>query len=140
MIRKLLLSLLAVAVLGFAIFAWQYQLQQDQLRKAKEEKETYESLNYYTGTFTIDDYSFLENGTGVAVHWKSENPEEDALVRKYDTPLKTLEGSVKVTRGARNANYIVRENIKLPSMPDIIDKKMKITIIPYPFTTLRINS
>ena len=121
--RKLLLSLLAVAVLGLAIFAWQCHLKQEQVRKAEEEKETYESLNYYTGTFTIDDYSFLENGTGVAVHWKSENPEEDALVRKYITSLKALEGPVKVTRGARNANYIVRENIKLPSRPNYLDKK-----------------
>ena len=63
MIRKLLLSLLSLAVLGLAIFAWQCHLKQDQLQKAKEERETYESLNYYTGTFTIDDYSFLENGT-----------------------------------------------------------------------------
>ena len=93
MIKKLLLSLLALAVLGLAIFAWQCHLKQDQLQKAKEERETYESLIYYTGTFTIDDYSFLENGTGVVVHWKSENPEEDALVRKYAT-LKNAEGEV----------------------------------------------
>ena len=139
MIRKLLLSLLSLAVLGLAIFAWQCHLKQDQLQKAKEERETYESLNYYTGTFTIDDYSFLENGTGVAVHWKSENPEEDALVRKYAT-LKTTDKPVQVTRGARNANYIVRENMKLPSGPNYLDKKMKVTIIPYPFTMLRINS
>jgi len=77
----------------------------------------------YTGTFTIDDYSFLENGTGVAVHWKSENPEEDALVRKYATLPATSENPTHVTRGAHNPNYIVRENIKLPSMPNIIDKK-----------------
>jgi len=56
MIRKLLLSILALAVLGLAIFAWQCHLKQEQVRKAEEEKETYESLNYYTGTFTIDDY------------------------------------------------------------------------------------
>ena len=123
MIRKLLLSILALAVLGLAIFAWQCHLKQDQLQKAKEERETYESLNYYTGTFTIDDYSFLENGTGVAVHWKSENPEEDALVRKYATLPATSENPTHVTRGAHNPNYIVRENIKLPSMPNIIDKK-----------------
>ena len=105
--RKLLLSILALAVLGLAIFAWQCHLKQDQLQKAKEERETYESLNYYTGTFTIDDYSFLENGTGVAVHWKSENPEEDALVRKYATLPATSENPTHVTRGARNPNYIV---------------------------------
>ena len=114
--------LLAVAVLGLAIFAWQCHLKQEQVRKAEEEKETYESLNYYTGTFTIDDYSFLENGTGVAVHWKSENPEEDALVRKYAT-LKNADRPVQVTIGARNANYIVRENMKLPSGPNYLDKK-----------------
>jgi len=89
----------------------------------QKEKETYESLNYYTGTFTIDDYSFLENGTGVAVHWKSENPEEDALVRKYATLPATSENPTHVTRGARNPNYIVRENIKLPSGPNYLDKK-----------------
>ena len=122
MIRKLLLSLLSLAVLGLAIFAWQCHLKQDQLQKAKEERETYESLNYYTGTFTIDDYSFLENGTGVVVHWKSENPEEDALVRKYAT-LKNADRPVQVTIGARNANYIVRENMKLPSGPNYLDKK-----------------
>lgn len=131
--------LLALAVLGLAIFAWQCHLKQEQLQKAKEERETYESLIYYTGTFTIDDYSFLENGTGVVVHWKSENPEEDALVRKYAT-LKNADEPVQVTIGARNANYIVRENMKLPSGPNYLDKKMKVTIILYPFTMLRINS
>ena len=38
MIRKLLLSLLSLAVLGLAIFAWQCHLKQDQLQKAKEER------------------------------------------------------------------------------------------------------
>ena len=101
---------LAIAVAVFGLFAYQHQ---QKIEKAKQERDKYEKLFLYTGKWKIDSYEFLEDGRGVAVHWKSQTKEEDELVLKYGS--KTSRNYLNNIHGASNENYIVRENMKLDS-------------------------
>lgn len=101
---------LAIAVAVFGLFAYQHQ---QKIEKAKQERDKYEKLFLYTGKWKIDSYEFLEDGRGVAVHWKSQTKKEDELVLKYGS--KTSRNYLNNIHGASNENYIVRENMKLDS-------------------------
>ena len=98
---------LAIAVAVFGLFAYQHQ---QKIEKAKQERDKYEKLFLYTGKWKIDSYEFLEDGRGVAVHWKSQTKKEDDLVLKYGS--KTSRNYLNNIHGASNENYIVRENMK----------------------------
>lgn len=97
---------LAIAVAVFGLFTYQYHQKQE---KAKQEREKYENYDYYTGKWEIDSYKFLEDGEGVAVHWKSLTPEEDKLFSKYNPDVSENRLGV---HGASNEHYIIRQNIK----------------------------
>ena len=110
---------LAIAVAVFGLFAYQHQ---QKIEKAKQERDKYEKLFLYTGKWKIDSYEFLEDGRGVAVHWKSQTKKEDDLVLKYGS--KTSRNYLNNIHGASNENYIVRENMKLDSYkPKIMSSK-----------------
>ena len=69
--KKLIIAtslVLAIAVAVFGLFTYQHQ---QKIEKAKQEREKYQNYDYYTGKWEIDSYKFLEDGQGVAVHWKS---------------------------------------------------------------------
>lgn len=97
---------LAIAVVVFGLFTYQRHQKQE---KAKQEREKYEKYDYYTGIWEIDSYKFLEDGKGVAVHWKSLTPKEDKVFAKYNPYLSEKYLGV---HGASNERYIIRQNIK----------------------------
>lgn len=73
--KKLIIAsslLLAIVVAVFGLLTFQNHQKQE---KAKQEREKYEKYDYYTGKWEIDSYTFLEDGQGVVVHWKSLTPE-----------------------------------------------------------------
>ena len=93
---------LAIAVVVFGLFTYQRHQKQE---KAKQEREKYEKYDYYTGIWEIDSYKFLEDGKGVAVHWKSLTPKEDKVFAKYHPDE---EENLLGAHGASNKRYIVR--------------------------------
>ena len=93
---------LSIAVAVFGLFTYQHHQKQE---KAKQEREKYEKYDYYTGIWEIDSYKFLEDGEGVAVHWKSLTPEEDKIFAKYHPDE---EENLLGAHGASNKRYIVR--------------------------------
>lgn len=93
------------SVLLVVLLLWGYHSYQ-QSEQAKQERQKYENMGYYTGKWEIDSYEFLEDGRGVAVHWKSLTPEEDRLFAKYNPDLR--ENFLGV-HGASNQRYIVRK-------------------------------
>ena len=109
------------SVLPGVLLLWGYhsyqQSEQDKQERqkseqAKQERQKYENMDYYTGKWEIDSYEFLEDGRGVAVHWKSLNPDEDRLFQKYNP---RFGDSFARTNGASNQRYITRLNIKIQS-------------------------
>lgn len=99
------------SVLLVVLLLWGYHSYQ-QSEQAKQERQKYENMGYYTGKWEIDSYEFLEDGRGVAVHWKSLTPEEDKLFQKYNP---RFGDSFARTNGASNQRYITRLNIKTQS-------------------------
>lgn len=93
---------LAIAVAIFGLSTYQHHQQQE---KAKQEREKYERFRYYTGKWEIDSYRFIEDGKGVAVHWKSLTPEGDKLFAKYNP---NVSENLLGAHGASNKHYIVR--------------------------------
>lgn len=117
---KKVLTIVGSVLLG-VLLLWGYhsyqQSEQDkqerqQSEQAKQERQKYENMDYYTGKWEIDSYEFLEDGRGVAVHWKSLNPDEDRLFQKYNP---RFGDSFARTNGASNQRYITRLNIKIQS-------------------------
>ena len=111
--KKVLLivgSVLLGVLLLWGYHSYQQSEQDKQERQkseqAKQERQKYENMGYYTGKWEIDSYEFLEDGRGVAVHWKSLNPEEDRLFAKYNPEV--AENFLGV-HGASNQRYIVRD-------------------------------
>ena len=111
---KKVLTMVGFVLLG-VLLLWGYhsyqQSEQDkqerqQSEQAKQERQKYENMDYYTGKWEIDSYEFLEDGRGVAVHWKSLTPEEDRLFAKYNPEV--AENFLGV-HGASNQRYIVRD-------------------------------
>ena len=111
---KKVLTIVGSVLLG-VLLLWGYhsyqQSEQDKQERqkseqAKQERQKYENMGYYTGKWEIDSYEFLEDGRGVAVHWKSLTPEEDRLFAKYNPDLS--ENFLGV-HGASNQRYIVRD-------------------------------
>ncbi len=111
---KKVLTIVGSVLLG-VLLLWGYhsyqQSEQDkqerqQSEQAKQERQKYENMGYYTGKWEIDSYEFLEDGRGVAVHWKSLTPEEDRLFAKYNPEV--AENFLGV-HGASNQRYIVRD-------------------------------
>ena len=103
--KKLIIAgslVLAIVVTIFSVSTYQHHQQQE---KAKQEREKYEKYDYYTGKWEIDSYKFLEDGEGVAVHWKSLTPEEDKIFAKYHPDE---EENLLGAHGASNKRYIVR--------------------------------
>ena len=103
--KKLIIAaslVLAIAVAVFGLFTYQHHQKQE---KAKQEREKYEKYDYYTGIWEIDSYKILEDGEGVAVHWKSLTPEEDKIFAKYHPDE---EENLLGAHGASNKRYIVR--------------------------------
>lgn len=101
---KKVLLIVGSVLLG-VLLLWGYHSYQ-QSEQAKQERQKYENMGYYTGKWEIDSYEFLEDGRGVAVHWKSLNPEEDRLFAKYNPEV--AENFLGV-HGASNQRYIVRD-------------------------------
>ena len=101
---KKVLLIVGSVLLG-VLLLWGYHSYQ-QSEQAKKERQKYENMGYYTGKWEIDSYEFLEDGRGVAVHWKSLNPEEDRLFAKYNPDLS--ENFLGV-HGASNQRFIVRK-------------------------------
>ena len=101
---KKVLTIVGSVLLG-VLLLWGYHSYQ-QSEQAKQERQKYENMGYYTGKWEIDSYEFLEDGRGVAVHWKSLTPEEDRLFAKYNPDLS--ENFLGV-HGASNQRYIVRK-------------------------------
>ena len=97
--------LIVGSVLLVVLLLWGYHSYQ-QSEQAKQERKKYEIVDYYTGKWEIDSYEFLEDGRGVAVHWKSLTPEEDRLFAK-DNP--ELAENFLGVHGASNQRYIVRK-------------------------------
>ena len=117
---KKVLTIVGSVLLG-VLLLWGYhsyqQSEQDKQERqkseqAKQERQKYENMGYYTGKWEIDSYEFLEDGRGVAVHWKSLTPEEDKLFQKYNP---RFGDSFARTNGASNQRYITRLNIKIQS-------------------------
>ena len=111
---KKVLTIVGSVLLG-VLLLWGYhsyqQSEQDKQERqkseqAKQERQKYENMGYYTGKWEIDSYEFLEDGRGVAVHWKSLTPEEDQLFAKYNPEV--AENFLGV-HGASNQRYIVRD-------------------------------
>lgn len=111
---KKVLTIVGSVLLG-VLLLWGYhsyqQSEQDKQERqkseqAKQERQKYENMGYYTGKWEIDSYEFLEDGRGVAVHWKSLNPEEDRLFAKYNPEV--AENFLGI-HGASNQRYIVRK-------------------------------
>ena len=111
---KKVLTIVGSVLLG-VLLLWGYhsyqQSEQDKQERqksdqVKQEREKYENMGYYTGKWEIDSYEFLEDGRGVAVHWKSLTPEEDRLFAKYNPEV--AENFLGV-HGASNQRYIVRD-------------------------------
>lgn len=111
--KKIIIATSLVLAIAVAVFSLLTFLDHQKQEKAKQEREKYEKLFLYTGKWKIDSYEFLEDGRGVAVHWKSQTKEEDELVLKYGS--KTSRNYLNNIHGASNENYIVRENMKLDS-------------------------
>lgn len=107
---KKVLTIVGSVLLG-VLLLWGYHSYQ-QSEQAKQERQKYENMDYYTGKWEIDSYEFLEDGRGVAVHWKSLNPDEDRLFQKYNP---RFGDSFARTNGASNQRYITRLNIKIQS-------------------------
>ena len=109
-------SVLLVVLLLWGYHSYQQSEQDKQERQkseqAKQERQKYENMGYYTGKWEIDSYEFLEDGRGVAVHWKSLNPDEDRLFQKYNP---RFGDSFARTNGASSQMYINRLNIKIQS-------------------------
>ena len=109
-------SVLLVVLLLWGYHSYQQSEQDKQERQkseqAKQERQKYENMDYYTGKWEIDSYEFLEDGRGVAVHWKSLNPDEDRLFQKYNP---RFGDSFARTNGASSQMYINRLNIKIQS-------------------------
>ena len=101
---KKVLTIVGSVLLG-VLLLWGYHSYQ-QSEQAKQERQKYENMGYYTGKWEIDSYEFLEDGRGVAVHWKSLTPEEDRLFAKYNPEV--AENFLGV-HGASNQRYIVRK-------------------------------
>lgn len=101
---KKVLTIVGSVLLG-VLLLWGYHSYQ-QSERAKQERQKYENMGYYTGKWEIDSYEFLEDGRGVAVHWKSLTPEEDRLFAKYNPEV--AENFLGV-HGASNQRYIVRK-------------------------------
>lgn len=101
---KKVLTIVGSVLLG-VLLLWGYHSYQ-QSERAKQERQKYENMDYYTGKWEIDSYEFLEDGRGVAVHWKSLTPEEDRLFAKYNPEV--AENFLGV-HGASNQRYIVRK-------------------------------
>ena len=101
---KKVITIVGSVLLG-VLLLWGYHSYQ-QSEQAKQERQKYENMGYYTGKWEIDSYEFLEDGRGVAVHWKSLTPEEDRLFAKYNPDLS--ENFLGV-HGASNQRYIVRK-------------------------------
>ena len=101
---KKVLLIVGSVLLG-VLLLWGYHSYQ-QSERAKQERQKYENMGYYTGKWEIDSYEFLEDGRGVAVHWKSLTPEEDRLFAKYNPEV--AENFLGV-HGASNQRYIVRK-------------------------------
>lgn len=103
-------SVLVGVLLLWGYHSYQQSEQDKQERQkseqAKQERQKYENMGYYTGKWEIDSYEFLEDGRGVAVHWKSLTPEEDRLFAKYNPEV--AENFLGV-HGASNQRYIVRD-------------------------------
>lgn len=99
------------SVLLVVLLLWGYHSYQ-QSEQAKQERQKYENMGYYTGKWEIDSYEFLEDGRGVAVHWKSLTPEEDKLFQKYNP---RFGDSYARTNGSSNQRYLTRLNIKIQS-------------------------
>ena len=107
---KKVLTIVGSVLLG-VLLLWGYHSYQ-QSERAKQERQKYENMDYYTGKWEIDSYEFLEDGRGVAVHWKPLNPDEDRLFQKYNP---RFGDSFARTNGASNQRYITRLNIKIQS-------------------------
>lgn len=86
-------------------------------RQKNEEKELqkeYQHLYSYTGQSEIDSYEFIEDGTGVAIHWSSVTKKEDSLAKKYRESYTKINPSKEFSNG----QYIIRENQKLSASPE----------------------
>ena len=108
--KKLIIAgslVLAIVVTIFSVSTYQHHQKQE---KAKQQREKYENYFYYTGQWEIDSYQFIEDGKGVAVHWKSLSPEEDNLYAKYNP--QSIENRLGA-HGASNQKYIVRQYLKI---------------------------
>ena len=120
--KKIIIATSLVLAIAVAVFGLLTFLDHQKQEKAKQEREKYEKLFLYTGKWKIDSYEFLEDGRGVAVHWKSQTKKEDDLVLKYGS--KTSRNYLNNIHGASNEDYIVRENMKLDSYkPKIMSSK-----------------
>ena len=43
----------------------------------------YKQFHEYNGKAKIDDYEIIADGAGIITHWKSTDPKEDRLMKKY---------------------------------------------------------
>ena len=111
---KKVLTIVGSVLLGVLLLWGYHSYQQSEQGKqerqkseqAKQERQKYENMGYYTGKWEIDSYEFLEDGRGVAVHWKSLNPDEDRLFAQYNPEV--AENFLGI-HGASNQRYIVRK-------------------------------
>ncbi len=108
--KKIIIAASLVLAIAVAIFGLLTFLDHQKQEKAKQEREKYENYFYYTGQWEIDSYQFIEDGKGVAVHWKSLSPEEDNLYAKYNP--QSIENRLGA-HGASNQKYIVRQYLKI---------------------------
>ena len=80
--RKLSLVLFPVLLI-VGIFCFLNYQRSRQKNEEKELQKEYQHLYSYTGQSEIDSYEFIEDGTGVAIHWSSVTKKEDSLAKKY---------------------------------------------------------
>lgn len=71
--KKMMLSLLVLLSLIGGI--WLY------IRFSTE--SYYKQFQEYSGKAKIDDYEIIADGAGIITHWKSTDPKEDRLMKKY---------------------------------------------------------
>ena len=71
--KKMMLSLLVLLSLIGGI--WLY------IRFSTE--SYYKQFHEYNGKAKIDDYEIIADGAGIITHWKSTDPKEDRLMKKY---------------------------------------------------------
>lgn len=107
--KKIIIATSLVLAIAVAVFSLLTFLDHQKQEKAKQEREKYEKLFLYTGKWKIDSYEFLEDGRGVAVHWKSLTPEEDKLFTKYNPDVSD---NLLGVHGISNERYIIRQYIK----------------------------